>query len=215
MESVGKRFTLVGVGPGSEQYLTLAARRAVEQARILTGAQRLLDLFAHASASRLVFSGSIESWLDQLSQCAEALGEGSIVVLVSGDPGVSSLAANVLWRFGRHQCRTIAGISSVQLACAALGLGWDHAAIVVAHGSLPEQLPSETDPRDPWILLMGAHGAESLAARLASQTGRTAYRCEDLSLPSERIAQVSIEELAELPTHPRRIVVLTREQLDV
>lgn len=208
-----KPIVIVGVGPGSPDYLTDVARRAIDSARLLTGAQRLLDLFESSAAVKLPFSGSIEAWIEQVAQQLARVSEG-IVVLVSGDPGVSSLAAAVLRRFGLVQCRIVPGISSVQLACAALGLSWDNAVIISAHGSVPETLTKDLVSRDPWVILMGAKGAESFVSSLVSETGRAAYCCEDLSLPSESIRRIASVELKTLPSHPRRIVVLTRELRD-
>ena len=37
----------------------------------------------------------------------------NIAVLVTGDPGIFSLARLVIERFGREQCRVIPGISSI------------------------------------------------------------------------------------------------------
>lgn len=214
MDALTKRIVIVGVGPGSPDWLTVAARRAIDSARLLTGAQRLLDLFEHSTAAKLPFSGGIDAWLEQVAHQSERIADGTLVVLVSGDPGISSLATAVLRRFGVSRCRVIAGVSSVQLACAALGLAWDNAAIVSAHGSVPDALAKELESRDPWVILMGAQGAEAFVSNLVSETGRVAYRCEDLSLPSESVRQTSCRELSELPSHPRRIVVLTRELPD-
>ena len=46
MEVKGPAIVIVGCGPGSPDYLTPLARRAVERAEVLVGASRLLDLFA-------------------------------------------------------------------------------------------------------------------------------------------------------------------------
>lgn len=214
MDALTKRIVIVGVGPGSPDWLTDVARRAIDTARLLTGARRLLDLFDHSAALKLPFSGSTEAWVEQVAQQLERIEEGPIVVLVSGDPGISSLAAAVLRRFGLAQCRVVPGISSVQLACAALGLAWDNAAIVSAHGSVPDSLTKELTLRDPWVVLMGAQGAEAFVSNLMTEMGRAAYCCEDLSLPSESIRRIASAELKGLPSHPRRIVVLTRELRD-
>jgi len=45
-----------------------------------------------------------------------------IAVLVTGDPGLFSLAKPVIERFGRTRCRVIPGVSSVQTAFARIGV---------------------------------------------------------------------------------------------
>ncbi|HMA92409.1 MAG TPA: precorrin-6y C5,15-methyltransferase (decarboxylating) subunit CbiE [Polyangiaceae bacterium] len=207
METLTKRFVIVGAGPGNEIYLTEAARQAISSARVLAGARRFIDEFAPDGAMRVPFEGPIEAWLDHLDECPDA----PIVVPVSGDPGVSSIAKRLLERFGREQCRVIPGISSVQMACAALGIPWENAAIISAHAAIPGQLRNDLEQRDPWVILLGAKGGEAFAAQLAARTDRRVYCLEDLSLTSERVGAISAEELTQLPAHPRRIIVLTRE----
>ncbi len=207
MEPLKPRFVIAGCGPGSRLYVPPAVEQAVAKARVLAGATRLLELFGESAAVRLPFRSSIDAWLDELA----AQPEGPLVVLVSGDPGVSSLAAHVRHRFGRSECQVIPAVSSVQLACALLGLSWDNAAIVDVHGSVPEELPLDLCARDPWVILMGAPGGETLVANLAEATSRLCFVCEDLSLDTQSIVMTHSEALAELPSHPRRIVVLTHE----
>jgi cobalt-precorrin-7 (C5)-methyltransferase len=205
VESISRKYVIAGCGPGSQLCLTRTVEQVVAAATVLAGAHRLLDLFPESTATRLPLTGSLDNWLERLA----ARPESSIVVLVSGDPGVSSLAARVLGRFGRGNCRVLPGISSVQLACAALGLAWENAAILSAHASLPTPSLADLSARDPWIVLMGARGAESYAARLAETEKPFCYVCEDLSLPTERVQRTLPRQLAELSPHPRRIVVLT------
>ena len=45
MESESHPIVIVGCGPGSPDYLTAAAIRAVQEAEVLVGARRLLELF--------------------------------------------------------------------------------------------------------------------------------------------------------------------------
>ena len=114
-------ITIVGCGPGSPELVTPAARRAVEQAEVLLGAARLLALFAASAAERVVVDAHATRAPDEIA----ARRDRRVVVLVSGDPGLFSLAAPLLRRFGRDACEIIPGISSLQVACARLGLGWD------------------------------------------------------------------------------------------
>ena len=128
-------ITIVGCGPGSPEYITPLAAKAVEDAEILVGARRLLDLFPDHQAETVIEMGSqVETVLEEM---ANHQGR-PMVVLVSGDPGLSSLARPVIRRFGREACRVIPGISSIQVAFARLGLDWGEARIIDAHGQDPK-----------------------------------------------------------------------------
>jgi precorrin-6y C5,15-methyltransferase (decarboxylating) CbiE subunit len=199
------KYTLAGCGPGSLRFLTVEVLELAAEAKVLAGASRLLELFPASPARRLPFEGPIDAWLERLA----SLEEDSVVVLVSGDPGCFSLASRITARFGIGACRVIPGISSVQVACAALGLTWENAAVVSAHSGLPRTWPDET--RDPWVVLMGASGAEATVAAVAEHHERHCTVCDDLTLDTERIVRVLPQTLASLSPHPRRIVVLTRK----
>ena len=89
---------IAGCGPGSLDYLTPAARKAVEQADVLIGAGRLLELFPGHCAEKIVVGSDVENILGQIVTRRRK----RIVVLVTGDPGLCSLAGPVLKRFGRN-----------------------------------------------------------------------------------------------------------------
>ena len=45
MQQTLAKINIVGVGPGSPDYVTPAARKAVQSAKLVIGAQRSLNLF--------------------------------------------------------------------------------------------------------------------------------------------------------------------------
>ena len=117
---------VVGCGPGARSILP-TLRRAVAEAEALVGSRRLLDLFADGGRQeRTVVEGDVAAALAAI-ETHRAAGR-RVAVLVSGDPGLFSLARCVAERFGRANCRFIPGVSSVQLAFARLGLDWSDAA---------------------------------------------------------------------------------------
>jgi precorrin-6B methylase 1 len=66
---------------------------------VLVGARCLLDLFSDAGAERIAVDADIERVLDGIEK---RRGFKRIVVLVTGDPGLFSLAQPVIRRFGRR-----------------------------------------------------------------------------------------------------------------
>jgi precorrin-6y C5,15-methyltransferase (decarboxylating) CbiE subunit len=207
VEHLSCPIVVAGCGPGAPEFVSDLVRASVRTAKLLAGTTRLLELFPECPARRLPFEGSLDLWLDRLAACTEL----PIVVLVSGDPGLCSLAAPILRRFGRERCRVIPGVSAVQLACARLGLGWERMAVLHAHARLPAWSKDALETSDPVVILLGASGAEAFAAAVARGLSRTCFVCDDLSLVEERIRRVDVEELAGLSPHPRRVVVLSRE----
>ena len=179
---------------------------------LLVGAPRLLDSFPTLHAERIALKSDIE---EVLTQIAARAGLKKVVVLVTGDPGLCSLAQPVIKRFGREACEIIAGVSSVQVAFARIGLDWLDARIVSAHDKTPAHsfaaLAGEkkiavlagNDATQPWI-------AELAASLAASHQG---FVCENLTLPDERVRQVTPSELKSMKLPSRSIVLLIHKEV--
>lgn len=204
-------ITIVGCGPGSPEYITPLALKAVKGAEILVGARRLLDLFPDHQAETVIEMGSkVETVLEEMA----CLQDRPMAVLVSGDPGLSSLARPVIVRFGREACRVIPGISSIQVAFARLGLDWRKASIIDAHGQDPK-----TDLQD--ILDSGVGRIAVLGGRKGSLEwlAKTVkgldpdwdiYVMEDLTLTDEKIRTVKPEDLGKCEVSSRTVFLIVK-----
>ena len=204
---------VVGCGPGSAEYLTDAARRAVAGADALAGSRRLLDLFPQHGGQRLVWAGDADSLLGRIERVR---GTGrTVAVLVSGDPGLCSLSRQVIGRFGPGVVRVIPGVSSVQTAFARLGLDWTRARIVSAHGRTPEIAPDQLGGADDFVVLAGTREALQWSAAAARwlEASHTAVLCENLTLAGERVRRTSPEELGHAAAASLSIVLLIRRNL--
>ena len=188
------KIIVCGCGPGSPDYLTSAVHQEVAGAAVLVGAKRLLDLFPVSEAEKIPVGADIEGILKIIESCGR---QQQVVVLVTGDPGISSLAQPVIKRFGRDACFLIPGISSVQVAFARLGLDWTDAKIIDAHGKNPEYTPDDLGKEKKLAILGGRQEASAWVQSCCRCWGDD-YRlfcCENLSLPGERISEVTPEDL--------------------
>ena len=199
------RITIVGCGPGGLDYMTPAAHTALSQADVLVGATRLLESFPEIPAKRISVGANVEAALDQMES---QLGK-RMTVLVTGDPGLCSLAKPVVARFGRAACRIIPGISSIQTAFARAGTDWLDARIINAHGGNPP-VPAASLAGIPKLAVLAGHPKcrrwlNEVAAVLGNR-----YRivvCENLTLPDERVRPVSPATLKTFKM-PSRCIIL-------
>ena len=138
-----------------------------------------------------------------------------MVLLATGDPGIASLAQPVIRRFGRENCEVIPGISSVQVAFARLGLGWQDARIITAHSRDPEVSAADLREAGKIAILGGRKEALRWTAELIPELGdgRRVFLCEDLTLPGEKIREVRCRRLTELPVSSRAIVLIIKGEL--
>ncbi len=205
-----QKLTIVGCGPGSPDHLTKAGRRAIDSAKVLVGAPHLLDLYATTNHEVISVGPDIEGALTAIASRFEG---DRIAVLVSGDPGLCSLAGPVLDRFGREYCEVVPGVSSVQLAFARLGLDWLDTRIVSAHKGVPALTPADLAASNKIAVLAGHRQAQRWIADLADAFGDKRYLvvCEDLSLETERMCRVSVAEFRQIEISTRTVVLLLKE----
>jgi precorrin-6y C5,15-methyltransferase (decarboxylating) CbiE subunit len=197
---------VVGCGPGAPELVTPQARQAAAQAQLLAGTARLLSLFPESPAGHLVYDGGLAPFLQGL---APHLGREAVVVLVSGDPGLASLAGTLARHFPEVPFRRLPGLSSVQLAFAEAGLDWIDARILRAHGTLPDWDPSWTGHAGPFALLAGAPGAAGFAADLARRLGRGhLWRCQRLGLPGQSVRRLTPEQLSGEGCDPLSVIIV-------
>ena len=137
------KIVIIGCGPGARECVTLEALAEIDRAETVIGTAHLLELFPGTKAERIVARGHREETIEAIRQR-----EGRrVALLVTGDPGMASLASAVIQHYGIDSCRVLPGISSVQVAFARLGLSWEGARIPMhmhprQHSMLTVYLPS-------------------------------------------------------------------------
>jgi len=205
-----KRIAIIGCGPGGAQHLTAAARDAVGRSAALAGAPRLLALFPDFPGTKEPMACPVEPFLDRVAALAE---QGTVGLLVTGDPGCFSVAAAALARFGREDCDVIPGIGALQLACARLGLSWEETRLVHAHGGAPALGAKHFATEASVAVFLGGREASGWMARVwaglaASHDG---WLLSDLSLPGETVRPLAAGDTEETFLRPGSLVLLRRK----
>lgn len=202
---------IVGCGPGAEDQLTLAAKRAIDEADVLVGARRLLDLGEDRDVEKIAVTAHID---DVIKVIADHHADSRhVTVLVSGDPGIFSLARCVIQTFGITQCRVLPGISSVQTAFARLGMSWHDAEIVSAHHQLPDIDSAVVEAAPKLAILSGRDDVVPWLRQLVARRGPRVilYACENLTLEDEKITEVSEHDLAGKAFASRCVFLIIRK----
>ncbi|MBP2654503.1 MAG: cbiE [Firmicutes bacterium] len=193
------KITVVGIGPGSPDYLTPVAKRAIDGARVLVGSARALPVFKPAECETKIIDKDLAGVITFISS---KLAESDVVVMVSGDPGFYSLLAALKEQFPSDIIKVIPGISSMQLAFARLGFNWQDAEIFSLHGRDPGETDLAYRPqRKIAFLTDGQYYPGRIAQRLqANGWPKTTdiWLCSDLSYENEQILQLNLSEAAGL-----------------
>jgi len=176
------KLYIVGIGPGSKDYLTLASKKAVESSDVVIGSRRALDLFKIPDHGKIELNA--QNMKEDMKLAVSEVKNGKIVALLStGDPGFSGILKPILKMKEDINIEVIPGVSSVQLCAAKLKIPWDEADLVTMHGKgISEDILDIINNGKPTIMLPNFKPAE-LAAYLIENDidqDRKAAICEKL-----------------------------------
>lgn len=158
---------VIGIGPGSREWLPPAIDEAVASCEILLGGQRALELFLDFSGESHILSGKLSEGIQKIRF---ALAENKQVgVLVSGDPGFYSFLPMLEREFPETEIVVYPGISSMQFAFARAGLPWQEAEFVSVHGRPLNRLPLTI--QSPLAILSGGENTPQKIAAYYKQHG--------------------------------------------
>ncbi len=121
------RLTVVGIGPGSSDYLAPRARRAIREAELVVGYHRYLSLLGGLLEGKETFSTGMRREEERAEKAVTAARDGKTVALVSsGDAGVYGLAGLALETLTDADLRDIdfqvvPGITAASSCAALLG----------------------------------------------------------------------------------------------
>ena len=156
-----QKVTLLGIGMGSPKTLTQEGQEAVRNADLIVGAKRMVD------AVRL--SGQDVFYEYRSKEIAEYLiahpEYTKVVVALSGDVGFYSGAKKLAELLG-PDTEMICGISSVVYFMSRIGLSWDDAKIVSAHGKTCNLISLIRTNRKVFAILGTGDGVRKLAEKL-------------------------------------------------
>ncbi|MDX9894789.1 precorrin-3B C(17)-methyltransferase [Desulfofustis limnaeus] len=94
--SAAGRVSVVGIGPGSADYLTPAARAAILASEVVLGYRTYLHLIEPLLAGKQVISSSMMQEVERVQTALQLAEQGAEVALVSGgDPGIYAMAGLV------------------------------------------------------------------------------------------------------------------------
>lgn len=135
-----KKFTLLGIGPGSAGGLTMEGKLALEEADVVFGATRMLEILDKTGLQKPTF----KSWKPvEMKQFADENPQyQNVVVALSGDTGFYSGAAKLLEVWKDEEVVVLPGLSTLQVLCAKAKTDWQHVYCMSRHGRAGNLLSS-------------------------------------------------------------------------
>ncbi len=200
------------VGLSGREPVGKSALRALENADLVIGGRRHLD-FLRPTCRSLAIKGDILEILDEIDSES-----GSVCVVSSGDPGFFGMVRSLAERFGPTRLDVYPAPSSVSLAFARLGLAWDDAIVVSAHGrSLDDAVAILANVQKGAVLTSPTNTAQALGKALIDRMHGLdlpkAVVCSRLDEPDESITYCTLDELAQGQWDPLSVVIIMGERL--
>ena len=181
--------TVVGCDGGP---LAPAAEDAIARAAAVAGAPRHLTAVPLPPEAERILIRRLDLALDAI-----AAHPGPVAVLASGDPGFFGIVRALRTR--GITPAVVPAVSSVALAFARLGLDWDDALVLSAHGRDAGPVLAAALAHPKAAVLTGPPEAATGGLRTALRdAGRTVYVAEDLGTPDERVRDLTADPAAEV-----------------
>lgn len=198
---MGKIY-IIGVGPGSKDYLTQKAINTVQKVDITIGSQRAVNLFDNVNET-IIFN--VKNLTNTLEKSVDLAKEGkNVAILSTGDPGFSGVLKPIKRisdekNFNFENIEVIPGISSLQLAAAKNLINWDETNIITFHGreNIKDILKFINNGKK--TIALPSRKVKDMAQFLLDNEvnpEREVIVCERLSYPEERIVKSTLKEIA-------------------
>lgn len=212
------KIYVVGIGPGSSDYITPIARKAVQNAHLVVGAERALSLFLGDMKGETLplTSKNVSKTIKYAIESAKM--DKTVAILSTGDPGFSGLLRPVLNDITEDvEVEVIPGISSIQMCAARLNICWDEIDLFSFHeGASHEKKTKLAEAvkggRNVMLLPDPKSFPPNEIARFLINNGiseeTSVVVCENLTLPNEKIIMDTLERVLKLDFGPLCVMVV-------
>ena len=205
--------TIIGMGMAIED-LTARHLEIIDQADILVGGKRLLDLFKESSARQKVIGKDIAGVVNFVRQ---EMKKQKIVVLASGDPLFFGIGRRLVNAIGAQNTRVYPNISSVAAAFAHIREPWDDVRVISLHGRNNERrlFKALEDENKIAVFTDPKNNPAWLAACLLENQFFNYKICvlEDLGSGAEKVNWYTLAEAASMKFADPNMVVLKRSPI--
>lgn len=206
-----KQINVVGIGPGHPDWLLPIALKTLSDSDVTIGGRRQLTELAPFVKETRLLEGNYSETADWILANASTM---KISVAVSGDTGFYSLLGYLKNHLPGVTLNVFPGIGSLQYFFGRLGLGWEKAILLSAHG---RELDIELFQEDTLagILTDGVMTPGAIASELILQEKSDLWMAvgENLSYENEAITIGRVTEIQEMLFEPLNAVLILPEAI--
>ena len=205
-----ERVHIIGIGEDGLDGLTESSRKLIAGADLLIGEQESLALVPDTGCARLVVGTSLDEALKEM----ESSSQRRIVVLAQGDPLFYGVARYLCDRMDKDRFEVVPHVSTMQLAFARVKESWEEAFLtnLASHG-LDHVLGQVRGAEKVGLFTSEDYPPSEVARALLAEhlDYFTAYVCENLGSPDERVTHGELAELVDQEFAPLNVMILVRK----
>lgn len=207
--TLSQKISLVGIGMGAEKTLTLEGKKALDEAELLIGAKRMTEA-VQKPGQMVLHEYRSEKIVEYIREHPKYR---TVAIALSGDVGFYSGAKKLIDQLDGN-VEVICGISSVVYFMSKIGLSWDDAKIVSAHGRNCNLISLIRHNPKVFSILGTEDGVAVLASRLVyyGMGDVTLYVGENLSYENEKIFHDKAANLTEYRGDALSVVTACNEK---
>ena len=207
--TLSQKISLVGIGMGAEKTLTLEGKKTLNAAELLIGAKRMTEA-VQKPGQMVLHEYRSEKIVEYIREHPKYR---TVAIALSGDVGFYSGAKKLIDQLDGN-VEVICGISSVVYFMSKIGLSWDDAKIVSAHGRNCNLISLIRHNPKVFSILGTEDGVAVLASRLVyyGMGDVTLYVGENLSYENEKIFHDKAANLTEYRGDALSVVTACNEK---
>lgn len=205
-----EKIHIIGIGDDGYESVTEPARRLIEAADLLVGAEKTLRCVPDGAAQRITVGTDLDSVVDELRNQTS----GRVVVLATGDPLFYGTARYLCDKLGKDRFEVMPHVSSMQLAFARVKESWEEAYLTdLAARPLERVVDKVRTAETVGLFTTEVCRPRDVAAGLLARgiDYFTCYVCENLGSPDERVTSGELAEIAEMDFAPLNVLILVRK----
>ena len=157
-----------------------------------------------------------------INAVAEALEQGNVAVLASGDPLFFGIGRTMIERFGPELVQVYPALSAVQLACARFKVPWDDLTLLSLHGRDPGSLAGKILGHEKVMLFTDHRNTPNRIADTLLQTLRNygdeqrlqkirIRVAENLGASEEQLTSGSLQDIAAMEFSPLNMMLVEQD----
>ncbi len=208
--ATAQKVHIVGIGDDGLAGLSTVAQQLIRDAELLIGNERALRSVPPSKAQRLEMGGDLDVVVARLAQALDK----RAVLLTQGDPLFYGTARYLTDRLGKDRFEIVPHVSSMQLAFARVKETWDEAYLTnLASQSLDHVVEKIRTAEKVGMFTTQVDSPSAVAAALIDRQIDyfTAYVCENLGSPDERVTQGDLQDIAEQTFSVLNVMILVRK----